>query len=149
MTDISFHFNLPSRIGYAVGLIEPVIKQGLVVVVLGEQDVLQRLSAQLWEQSPASFTCHYLEGADQTVLRHSNIMLTSQLDRMAVLAPKADILVNLLTEVPTGFERFARVIELVSNDAQERAEARTRWKYYAQAGYAIDKMDHMTENFEN
>jgi DNA polymerase-3 subunit chi len=50
-------------------------------------------------------------------------------------------LVNLGEQVPAGFERFERVIEVVSLDEQDRQMARSRWKHYAEHGYAITRHD--------
>ena len=40
-----------------------------------------------------------------------------------------------------GFERFARVIEVVGLGATQRREARLRWKHYADRGYSIERFD--------
>jgi DNA polymerase-3 subunit chi len=50
-----------------------------------------------------------------------------------------DVLVNLFDAAPAGFESFARVIEIVTPDENDRAAARQRWKHYASRGYAIEK----------
>jgi DNA polymerase-3 subunit chi len=43
--------------------------------------------------------------------------------------------------VPEGFERYARLIELVSLSQPDRADARLRWRHYADRGYAITRHD--------
>jgi DNA polymerase-3 subunit chi len=43
--------------------------------------------------------------------------------------------------VPEGFERFERLIEVVSLDEADRLRARDRWKHYAARGYAIERKD--------
>jgi len=43
--------------------------------------------------------------------------------------------------VPGGFEQFERLIEVVTSDAQDRFQARQRWKHYADRGYAITRHD--------
>ena len=53
----------------------------------------------------------------------------------------ADVLVNLTESVALGFERFARVIEVVSTDAADRDLARQRWKQYIERGYTIARHD--------
>jgi DNA polymerase-3 subunit chi len=42
---------------------------------------------------------------------------------------------------PQGFETFARLIELVSQDESDRQVARKRWKHYADRGYPIARYD--------
>jgi DNA polymerase-3 subunit chi len=55
--------------------------------------------------------------------------------------PHHDVLVNLDAQVPRGFERFARVLEIVSTAEQDRQDARERWKHYAERGYKIVRHD--------
>jgi DNA polymerase-3 subunit chi len=55
--------------------------------------------------------------------------------------PHQEVLVNLGGAVPEGFERFERLIELVSQEESDRLQARTRWKHYADRGYAITRHD--------
>jgi DNA polymerase III subunit chi len=43
--------------------------------------------------------------------------------------------------VPEGFERFERLIEVVTQDDEDRQRARRRWKHYADRGYAITRRD--------
>ena len=56
-------------------------------------------------------------------------------------APHQQVLVNLGDEVPEGFERFERLIEVVSLDEEDRMRARGRWRHYASRGYAIQRID--------
>ena len=51
------------------------------------------------------------------------------------------VLVNLTHTVPAGFERFDRLIEVVSTDAEDRNIARGRWRYYTEQGYQITRHD--------
>ena len=48
-----------------------------------------------------------------------------------------EVLLNLGHEPPAGFESFARLIEIVSTEDNDRAAARGRWKHYASRGYSI------------
>ncbi len=51
--------------------------------------------------------------------------------------PHQQVLVNVGQAVPEGFERFERLIEVVSGDPQDRQVGRRRWKHYEDRGYAI------------
>ena len=51
------------------------------------------------------------------------------------------MLVHLGAAVPSGFERFERLIELVATDDTDRAHARQRWRHYADRGYQIKRHD--------
>ena len=56
-------------------------------------------------------------------------------------APHQQVLLNLGAEVPAGFERFERVIEVVGLDDADRQLARSRWRHYADRGYAMSRHD--------
>jgi DNA polymerase-3 subunit chi len=43
--------------------------------------------------------------------------------------------------MPSGFEVYTRVIEVVSTDDDDKDSARNRWKAYTQLGYAISRHD--------
>ncbi len=58
-------------------------------------------------------------------------------DSLSDAIPHSQVLLNLGHEVPGGFERFERLIEVVSLDDADRQGARGRWKHYADRGYAI------------
>ena len=51
------------------------------------------------------------------------------------------MLVNLTDTVPVGFERFERLIEVVSTDPADRDLARQRWRQYTELGYSIARHD--------
>ena len=57
------------------------------------------------------------------MLAASPVILTEHLPDL----PHYDVLVNLTPQVPSGFERFARVVEIVSSgDEMDRQDARAR-----------------------
>ncbi|MNT94878.1 DNA polymerase III subunit chi [compost metagenome] len=57
-------------------------------------------------------------------------------------APHHEVLLNLGAEVPEGFGRFEKLIEVVSaHDEEDRGLARNRWRHYASRGYAIVRHD--------
>ena len=56
--------------------------------------------------------------------------------------PHEDVLLNLGAQVPEGFERFGRVVEVVSaQDEADRGQARVRWRQYQAQGYGIVRHD--------
>ena len=52
-----------------------------------------------------------------------------------------DVLVNLGDDVPSGFEGFQRLIEIVSSDDHGKAQARLRWKHYKSLGFDLVQHD--------
>ena len=138
MTEIRFHFNVPSRSEYACRLLRKASRQASPVAVTGPEDRLAEIDRALWALSPADFIAHAWTRDVDTVppgLRGGLVWLA--VDPLA--APVHETLLNLGDGAPRGFETFERLIELVSTDAADRAAARERWKGYAGRGYAIDR----------
>ena len=136
MTEIRFHFNVPSRTDYACRLLRKASRQAAPVAVTGPQDRLAELDQALWAMAPAEFVAHAWVREAEAVpagLRDGIVWLAP--DPLA--SPVHETLLNLGDAAPRGFESFERLIELVSTDESDRATARERWKSYAGRGYAI------------
>jgi DNA polymerase-3 subunit chi len=138
MTEVAFHFNAPDKLGYACRLLRKAYGAGSQVVVTGHPEMLRELDVNLWTFGALEFVPHCLgTSADEKVRGRTPIVL-SDAPRSA---PHQQVLVNLGDEVPEGFERFERLIEVVTGDGGDRQQARTRWKHYADRGYAIVRHD--------
>lgn len=138
MTEIAFHFNAPQKLGYACRLLRKAAASGAKVVVTGEAGLLRELDMALWTFAPLEFVPHcYAPSAPQELVQASPVVLSEAPGQ----APHQQVLVNLGTPVPEGFERFERLIEVVSTDDEDRHSARARWKHYADRGYAITRHD--------
>jgi DNA polymerase-3 subunit chi len=53
-----------------------------------------------------------------------------------------DMLINLTAAEPSFFSRFTQLVELVSDDEQDKIAARARFKFYRDRGYEIKSTDH-------
>ena len=138
MTEVTFHFNVPDRPGYACRLLRKATRSGARVVVTATAAELAGLDRLLWTFDPIEFLPHVLHRRGAPVpahLRTTPVWLTED----PADAMHHQVLVNLGREVPQGFESFERVIEIVSADDEDRQAARLRWKHYAARGYAIQK----------
>ena len=123
MTEVAFHFNAPDKLGYACRLLRKAYGSGAQVVVTGEMGMLRELDVNLWTFAALEFVPHCLgtEG-DERVQARTPIVL-SDAPRSA---PHQQVLVNLGQEVPEGFERFERLIEVVTHDVADGQQARVR-----------------------
>lgn len=98
-------------------------------------DHAMRLDNLLWTFRPGSFIPHslYQPDAEQespvTIGHHDNPQIS------------CSVLVNLASEVPLFFSRFDRVAEIVDANAQSRAQARERFKFYKDRGYELKTHD--------
>ena len=143
MTEIFFHFNAPGKVAYACRLLRKAVNGNARVVVAGDAHVLGQLDTALWTFSPLDFIPHCFDDAGAGMVGASPVVL----ERGKVRVPgglRSQILVNLGAQVPEGFERFERLIELVGTDDDDRIIARDRWKYYAHRGYALKSHDVVT-----
>jgi len=137
MTEIAFHFNMPQKLPYVLRLIRKAVAAGARVTVTGAEAQLRTVDTRLWELAPHEFIPHCAAGAEAHVLQHSPVLLTADLS----LQSQPQVLVNVGAEVPAGFERFERVIEMVTLDDADRQAGRARWRHYADRGYAIQRHD--------
>ncbi len=137
MTEVAFHFNVPDKLAYGCRLLRKAWGSGARVVVTGEADTLRRLDQLLWTFSALEFVPHCQLGAPAATVAATPVLLAADLEA----CPHHEVLVNLGQEVPAGFERFERFIELVTLADEDRAAARSRWKHYADRGYAMKRHD--------
>ena len=133
MTEVAFHFNASDKLGYACRLVRKAFGSGAQVVVTGESAMLDELDVALWTLGPLEFIPHCSAQAMPSQVARSPVVLAEQLDA----APHHQVLVNLGHAVPGGFERFERLIEVVTGDEADRLAARARWNHYKHRGYAI------------
>lgn len=137
MTGIEFRFNAPDKLGYACAMLRRAALQRARVVVTGEAGLLRELDRELWTFDALAFVPHCFCGAPAPVLEATPIVLCDS----ARDAPHHEVLVNLGQEVPQGFERFERLIEVVTLEEGDRQGARARWQHYRSRGYDIQRRD--------
>ena len=138
MTAIAFHFGAPDKVGYVCRLLRKAVGSGAKIWVVGDADVLQQIDSDLWAVSPTDFVVHCFSTAESAVQNQCRVVLSAAAQLPVV---PADVLLNLLDEIPPGFEVFERVIEVVSTDSDDREWARHRWRGYTQLGYKISRHD--------
>ena len=137
MTEVAFHFNVTDPMAYTCRLLRKAVGNDARVVVTGGPDTLRELDAALWSFSAVDFVPHCLLDGDAPVLAASPVVLAASIASV----PHQQVLLNLGEQVPDGFERFERVIELVGLDDKNRRWARARWKHYTELGHAISRYD--------
>ena len=138
MTNIEFHVNASDKISFTCRLLRKAVGKGAKVMVTGDPTLLRELDAALWTFSPVDFVPHcHAQAADPAVLAASPVVLAETTRG----APHQEVLVNLAPQVPEGFERYGRLIEVVTTDEDDLRQGRSRWKHYADRGYALVKHD--------
>lgn len=138
MTAVAFHFNVPDKLVYACRFARKAVRSAARLVIVGPPEVLALLDDMLWQFAPQDFVAHCRSDASEELLQASPVVLAPS----PHLAPHRDVLLNLGSDPPVGFDAFARLIEVVSSgDPDDRRDARARWRYYAAQGYAIERHD--------
>ncbi len=138
MTEVAFHFNAPDRLGYACRLLRKAYLKGARLQVLADPSLAAALDQQLWLMTGVEFVPHCHSDASATLMARSPIVIGSQVTDPA---GSDHVLVNLSDALPEGFQRFARVIEVVTADPPVRSLARERWKQYKAAGHEPQHLD--------
>ena len=132
---VDFHVNVDHPLIHACRVVRKALGSGRTLLVYSrDAQRLTRLDSALWTFSALDFLPHVYadsELADRTPVWLS---MTTTDDR------GRDVLLLLDDETAPGFERwferFDRVIEIVSNEADDRARARVRFKAYRERGFA-------------
>ena len=138
MPHIAFHFNAPDKLEYACRFIRKALRKDAQVTVLAPMERLRQLSAKLWKFAGHEFLAHAVHGEDTEIFVLAPVVLVERVSE----SHQRDVLLNLGTELPQGFEMFNKVVEVVSSfDEMDRSQARVRWKHYQNAGHQIERFD--------
>ena len=138
MTDIEFHFNAPDKLVHACRYARKLLKNDGRLVITGPEHVLEDIDVMLWNMSAPDFVAHCRGDSDPQLLDASPIVLTSDPSQ----SPHRDVLLNLGDTLPQDFDRYGKLVEVVSaHDESDRAHARARWRHYAQQGYGLVRHD--------
>jgi DNA polymerase-3 subunit chi len=135
MTRVDFHFNAPDKLHYGSRLVRKIFRSGKRVVVHGDSALIEQFDRTLWEFSELDFIPHVHVG--DPLAPQTPVLLCSE----SCDTPHIDLLVNLAGNTPSFFSRFERLIEVVSDDETDRTQARERWRFYKDRGYAVTSFD--------
>lgn len=136
MTEVAFHVNTADKLAYACRLLRKATASGARVVVTGEPGLLRELDALLWTFSALDFVPHcYGPSVPAAVQSRTPVVLLDDLRS----APHQQVLVNVGSALPEGFERFERLIEVIGDTDEDLQRGRRRWKHYKDRGYAVVK----------
>ena len=139
MQRIDFHFNVPDRLRYACLVARTVHRRGLTLALwssdAGRLGPLDRL---LWRFDDLTFLPHAVASSPQAA--ETPILLSTNLAEL-----RGDVLLLLDDHLPEGwkdaFERFSRIIDVVSTDPEELRLSRDRYRAYRKAGVELAAFD--------
>jgi len=122
------------RLHVAVRLADKAFQRGhRIFINAADEEQARTLDEMLWTYRPSSFLPHGLHGEEQS-------------ETIAIgwgQEPQGhnDLLINLHLAVPDFFSRFARVAEVVTQDATSLEAQRRSWRFYKERGYQLEKHD--------
>ncbi len=136
MTSIDFYFNAEDRLQVACRLAGKALAQGKRMLIYApEGETASRIDRMLWTWPAIGFVPHCAPhdplAADTPVLIASD----------PHTPPACDVLLNLGADCPPHFERFERLLEVVSAEESERQAGRGRYRFYLERGYKIANHD--------
>jgi len=135
MTTIDFYFNAADRLQVACRLAGKALAQGKRLVVFApDPGTAQRIDQMLWTWPAVAFVPHCM--ADDSLAAETPVVIATDAS-----AGEAELLLNLGIDCPPYFERFERLLEIVSRDEGSRREARGRYRFYRERGYRISDHD--------
>lgn len=133
---VEFHSGVAAPLQFACRLLRKAYRQGVAVVVTGPAQTLQALDRELWTFEAQEFVPHLRLKPGQPLdaaLRRTPIWLCEG----EPPTPGPEVLLNLGTDPGEQGQRYRRIIELVPEDAQQRQQARARWRAYESRGWPI------------
>ncbi|MPS78973.1 MAG: DNA polymerase III subunit chi [Achromobacter sp.] len=148
MTRIDFAFGAPDRLRTACQVVRKRFLAGQrLVVYCKDGSRLAAFDRMLWAFDDTAFVPHVL--ANDPLAPETPVVLTAGDPQQAAQAAQADAgpdapplwLLNLDNDCPPGFETFERLLEIVSDDPDDKQAARQRWRVYLNAGHTPQSHD--------
>lgn len=136
MTRVAFYFNAGDKAEVARRLAAKVYQSGRCALLYTHDEALAaELDDALWTAQQLSFIPHVRCG--HPLARQTPILIGDRPDELA----SRDVIVNLAGEQPASFDGFARLMEIVTLDPDDRRAARERYRHYLERGYALQTHD--------
>ena len=136
MTRIDFYFNVADKQKIIADLVLSALKKRRQVTIFATDEIAaSKASANLWQIKPE----YFLPNVQSNHLHASKtpVVVGFQGDDLTHDLMQDDMLINLTAHEPIFFSRFTQLVELVSDDEQDKMAARARFKFYRDRGYEI------------
>ena len=133
MTNVQFIFNVKDKsLLLHRLLLKNIQKKKTSLVFCGDQSEILALSKNLWANSEINFLPHSVNKL------YENEMIVLSDDRIDFMD---DTLINFSSSIINGFNRYLKLIELVTDDEKTKVKARDRFKFYKDCGYKLNSVD--------
>jgi DNA polymerase-3 subunit chi len=136
MTRIDFYTHVEDKVRIACQLTGMAFARGLrVTVYCADREAAHRVDRALWMAPAIGFVPHC--APDDPLAAETPVIVDCRGEPLL----HEEVLVNLRAEWPPFFARFERLIEIVGRDDEDRAQARSRFRFYRDRGYEIRTHD--------
>jgi DNA polymerase-3 subunit chi len=136
VTSVDFYFNAEDRFQVACRLAGKALKQNRRLLIYApDAETASRIDRMLWTWPATGFVPHCAAHAAHAA---ETPVLIAASDEVPA---GCEVLLNLGAECPPHFERFARLLEVVSTEEDDKARGRNRFRFYRERGYAIANHD--------
>ena len=133
MTYIDFYFNVENKFNKIHEIIErEIVRKRKIFIHVDDLSGAKALSDFLYTASLASFLPHSIGHYEEMTPIHIDW------DHKFV---SDDFMINLKPEILPSFSRYLRLIEIVSQNEEDKKTARDRLKFYRDRGYEIQLID--------
>lgn len=136
MTSIDFYFNAADRLQVACRLAGKALAQKQRLLIYAPQaETASRIDRMLWTWPAIGFVPHC--AVHDPLAPHTPVLIAAGEET----PPGCELLLNLAPECPPHFERFGRLLEVVSAQDEDRQSGRARYRFYLDRGYQIANHD--------
>jgi len=136
VTTIDFYFNASDRLQVACRLAGKAIAQKKRMLIYApDAELARKLDHMLWVWPPISFVPHCF--ADDPLAAETPVLIVADTEH----AQGSEILLNVAHDCPEFFARYERLLEVVSQEDEDRRAGRARYAWYRERGYAIRNHD--------
>ena len=144
MTKVDFYTGSTDKLRTACKLSHKAMQNGMRVLLhTPDESVTNALDKLLWHYPATAFIPHCRIHEE-----HAANTPALSLSKWPVLLghggetfPHSEVLISLHTTCLPFFSRFARVIEIISQDAEDARLGRERYKFYKDRGYEMGHVD--------
>jgi DNA polymerase-3 subunit chi len=136
MTTIDFYFNAADRFQVACRLAGKALAQKKRMLIYApEPEAASRIDKMLWTWPAVGFVPHCTVHDPHAA--QTPVLIACEPES----PPDCELILNLGAECPPHFERFERLLEVVSAEETERQAGRGRYRFYQARGYRIRNHD--------
>jgi len=129
LTQVFFYHGAADKLAAACALISGAYAKGKALQIYApEKSLADSVDRALWTQAQLSFIPHCR--ADSPLATETPIVIAEHAEQLN----PGERLLNLSLDIPTAFQQFNSLIEVVGQDEAERDAGRERVRHYRAAG---------------